>query len=95
MKAEGPCDGKHCPRPMPTWTHSPRPTPTWTHTPEPTHSPRPTQHPAPDHSGHHGGHLANTGSGTSLLVDGAGVAALGVLLKVALGVPSRRVRSRG
>ncbi|MEW1690501.1 hypothetical protein ACIQOF_08685 [Streptomyces sp. NPDC091265] len=89
-----PCHGKHCHKPAP----SPTPTPSPTHTPRPTptHTSSPVPSTQPSHSGHHGGgHLADTGSGTTLLATGAGMAAAGVLLKAVFVVRSRRTRTRG
>ncbi|ROQ63234.1 putative repeat protein (TIGR01451 family) [Streptomyces sp. 840.1] len=88
-----PChDGRGCHRPPPCHEGKGchRPTPT------PTHSPSPAPHPGPGHDGpqHGGGHLADTGAGTTLLAGGAGLAGAGLLLKAGLVMRSRRTRNR-
>ncbi|MFF3175731.1 hypothetical protein ACFVQ0_24245 [Streptomyces sp. NPDC057900] len=87
-----PCHGKHCHKPHPCHgkdCHKPTPAPT------PTHTSSPAPHPRPGHDTHRpGGHLADTGTGASLLAAGAGLAGAGLLLKAALTVRSRRTRTR-
>ncbi|MEE4496226.1 DUF7507 domain-containing protein [Streptomyces sp. BE230] len=95
-----PCHGEHCPppNPCPRAKHCPTPEPTPTApspTPSPSRTPSPAPHPEPTHSGHSGGgHLADTGSGATLLLSGAGMLVVGLLLKTAQTVRSRRLRAR-